>query len=150
MKFAKYGTMVLMLAFLVGFSTPRAMAQDAFKGAFNLSTEAYWGRTLLAPGHYTVNVTTDPTQTVHYFRLTGDGIQVNFVTGPATPDRISDRSTLRLENINGVYVVRHLDDGVFGQSYVFPVYKSARMNVQRASTGTPSQVTVPVTAGGSY
>ena len=148
MKFAKYGTMVLMLAFLVGFSTPRASALEAFKGTFTLPAEAYWGKTLLPPGSYSIRMTADPTQTVHYFHLTGDGMQVNFISGPATPDRISERSTLRLENINGVYVVRHLDDGVFGQSYVFPVSKNVRMNVQRASA--PSQVTVPVAAGGSY
>jgi hypothetical protein len=147
-KFAKYGTMVLMLAFLVGFSTPRATAQDAFQGTFNLTAEAYWGRTLLAPGHYTIYISLDPTQRVRLIRVTGEGIRTAILTGPATPDRISDRSALRLENINGVYVVRHLDDGVFGQSYVFPVYKNVRMNVQRASA--PSQVTVPVAAGGSY
>jgi hypothetical protein len=147
-KFAKYGTMVLMLAFLVGFSTPRAMAQQAFQGNFKLSTEAYWGKTLLAPGHYTIKISLDPAQSARLIRIEGEGIQTAILTGPATPDRISDRSSLRLENVNGVYVVRHLDDGVFGKSYVFPVYKSVRMNVQRASA--PSQVTVPVAAGGSY
>jgi hypothetical protein len=140
--------MVLMLAFLVGFSTPRATAQDAFQGSFNLTTEAYWGRTLLAPGHYTIYISLDPAQRARLIRVTGEGIRTAILTGPATPDRISVRSMLRLENINGVYVVRHLDDGVFGQSYVFPVYKNVRMNVQRASA--PSQVTVPVAAGGSY
>ena len=148
MKFAKYGTMVLMLAFLVGFSTPHATALEKYQGTFTLPAETYWGKTLLPPGHYSISMTADPTQIVHYIRLTGDGIQVNFLTGPGTSDSISERNTLRLENINGVYVVRHLDAGLLGQTYVFPVYKSVRMNVQRASA--PSQVTVPVAAGGSY
>ena len=147
MKYAKYGTMVLMLAFLVGFSTPRAMAQQAFKGSFNLPVETYWGTTLLAPGHYTVNISLDPTQQVKLVRLMGDDMRVFILAGPPTPDRISDRNTLRLENINGVYVVRHLDAGIIGQSYVFPVSKSVRMKVERASSA-PSQVSVPVVAAG--
>jgi len=147
-KYAKYGTMVLMLAVFVGFSTPRAMAQQNFKGSFNLPAEAYWGTTLLAPGHYTINMSLDPTQQVRVVRLQGDDLRIYILAGPPTPDRMSDRSTLRLENINGVYVVRHLDAGILGQSYVFPVSKNVRMKVEHASA--PSQVAVPVTAGGSY
>jgi hypothetical protein len=145
-KYAKYGTIVLMLAFLVGFSTPQAAAQS-LKGSFDLPAETYWGTTLLQPGHYTITVSHDPAQRVHSLRLTGDGIRIFLLTGPPTPDEFSDRSKLRLENINGVYVVRHLDDGIFGESYVFPVSKNVRMKVERAST--PSQVVVPVSAGGS-
>jgi hypothetical protein len=147
-KYAKYGTMALMLAFVVGFSTQRASALEAFKGTFTLPAETYWGTTLLPPGQYSIMMNLDATQTAHTIHLTGDGIRLNLLTGPGTPHSISDRSTLRLENIDGVYVVRHLDNGIFGQSYVFPFYKSVRMKVQRASA--PSQVTVPVAAGGSY
>jgi hypothetical protein len=146
-KYAKYGTMVLMLAFLVGFSTPRAAAQETFKGTFNLPAETYWGTTLLPPGPYKITMSLDPMQRVHIVRLEGDGLRAFFLTGPATPDRISHRSTLRLENRNGVYVVRHLDAGIVGQSYVFPVSKNVRMKVEHASA--PSRVAVPVTAGGS-
>jgi hypothetical protein len=147
-KYAKYGTMVLMLAFLVGFSTTPAAAQQAFKGSFDLAAETYWGSTLLAPGHYTITMSLDPTQQVRLVRLEGDDRRAFILAGPPTPERISDRSTLRLENVNGVYVVRHLDAGILGQSYVFPVSKNVRMKVQRASTS--SQVVVPVSAGGSY
>lgn len=150
MKYAKYGTMVLMLAFLVGFSTQQAAAQEAFKGNFNLQAETYWGPTLLAPGHYTITMNVDPTQHVRLVRLEGEGVRTFILAGPSTPDRISDRSLLRLENIHGVYVVRHLDDGIFGQSYVFPVSKNVRMKVERANATAPTQVTVPVAAGGSY
>lgn len=147
MKYAKYGTMVLMLAFLVGFSTTPAMAQQAYKGSFNLPAEAYWGTTLLAPGHYTIRMSLDPTQQVRLVRLEGDDLRIYILAGPPILEQISDRSTLRLENINGVYVVRHLDAGILGQSYVFPISKKVQMNVQRASA--PSQMSVPVTAGGS-
>ena len=140
-----------MLAFLVGFSTPRAMAQqEAFRGNFNLQTETYWGPTLLAPGHYTITMGQDPTERVRLVRLEGEGIRAFILAGPATPEQISARSDLRLENINGIYVVRHLDDGIFGQSYVFPVSKNVRMKVERANATSPTQVTVPVAAGGSY
>ena len=147
MKYAKYGTMVLMLAFVVGFSTPQAAAQTAFVGNFDLPAETYWGSTLLAPGHYTIRVSLDPTQQVRVIRLQGDDRRVFFLSGPPLPDRVSDRNKLRLENINGVNVVRHLDAGLLGQSYVFPVAKNVRMQVQRASTS--SQVVIPVNAGGS-
>jgi hypothetical protein len=147
-KYAKYGTMVLMLAFLVGFSTTPAAAQQAFKGNFDLAAETYWGSTLLAPGHYTINMSLDPTQQVHLVRLEGDDRRVFILTGSPTPDRVSDRNELRLENINGVYVVRHLDAGLLGRSYVFPVAKKVRMQVQRASTSSQT-VVVPVAAGGS-
>jgi hypothetical protein len=148
-KYAKYGTMVLMLAFLVGFSTPRAMAQEAFKGTFDLQSETYWGPTLLAPGHYTITMGQDPTQRVRLVRLEGDGVRAYILAGPATPEETSAKSKLRLENIHGAYVVRHLDDGIYGQSYVFPVSKNVRMKVERANATSPSQVTVPVSAGGS-
>jgi hypothetical protein len=147
-KYAKYGTMVLMLAFLVGFSTTPAAAQQGFKGNFDLAAETYWGSTLLAPGHYTIKMSLDPTQQVHLVRLEGDDRQVFILTGSPTPDRVSDRNALRLENINGVYVVRHLDAGLLGESYVFPVAKKVRMQVQRASTSSQT-VVIPVSAGGS-
>jgi hypothetical protein len=146
-KYAKYGTMVLMLAFLVGFSTTPAMAQQAYKGSFNLPAEAYWGTTLLAPGHYTIRMSLDPTQQVRLVRLEGDDLRIYILAGPPTLEQISDRSKLRLDNINGVYVVRHLDAGILGQSYTFAVSKKVQMNVQRASTS--SQMSVPITAGGS-
>ena len=148
MKYAKYGTMVLMLAFLVGFSTPRAAAQEAFKGTFNLTADTYWGKTLLPPGPYKITMRLDATERVRVVRLEGDGLRAFFLTGPPTLERISDRSTLRIENHNGVYVVRHLDAGILGQSYVFPISKNVRMKVEHASA--PSQVTVTVAAGGSY
>jgi hypothetical protein len=148
-KYAKYGTMVLMLALLVGFSTPQAAAQQAFTGSFDLPAEAYWGSTLLAPGHYTFRLSLGPGQQVHAVGIQGDDRRVYLLTGPATPDRVSDRNVLRLENINGVNVVRHLDAGLLGQSYVFAVSKNVRMNVQSAST--PShEVVVPIAAGGSF
>ena len=147
MKYAKYGTMVLMLALFVGFSTPQAAAQTAYVGNFDLPAETYWGSTLLAPGHYTIRISLDPAQQVRVIRLQGDDRRVFLLSGPPTPDRVSDRNDLRLENINGVNVVRHLDAGLLGQTYVFPVAKNVRMQVQRASTS--SQVVIPVTAGGS-
>ena len=90
----------------------------------------------------------DTTERIHPVRLEGDGLRVFLLTGPPTLNRVSPRSTLRIENRNGVYVVRHLDAGILGQSYVFPVSKKVRMKVERA--GAPSQVVVPIAAGGSY
>ncbi|MBZ5596106.1 MAG: hypothetical protein LAP39_28005 [Acidobacteriia bacterium] len=148
MKYAKYGTLVLMLAFVIGITTPRAAAQEVFKGTFNLTTEAYWGKTLLHPGQYSIAMSLDQTQGARLVRLTGEGVQASILTGTGYPREISARSTLRLEQINGVNVVRHLDAGIVGQSYVFAVAKNAGMRVERASA--PSQTTVPIATSGAY
>ena len=151
MKYAKYGTMVLMLALFVGFSTPQAAAQQAYTGSFDLPAETYWGSTLLAPGHYTIRLSLDPAQQIHVLSLQGDDRRAYILSGPPTLEQVSDRNELRLENINGVNVVRHLDAGLLGQSYVFPVAKNVRAQVHRASTSTPTQTAVvQVAAGASY
>ncbi|HVP47133.1 MAG TPA: hypothetical protein VMT32_11140 [Bryobacteraceae bacterium] len=148
MKYAKYGMMVLMLALVIGAGAPPAAAQEAFKGTFNLSTEAYWGPNLLQPGQYSIWMSLDQTQFVRVIRLTGDGVRATILTGPGTPEDISKHSTLQLEQINGVNVVRHLDAGIIGKSYGFTVSKNVRMKVERASA--PSQITVPIATGGAY
>ena len=143
MKYAKYGTLVLMLAFLVGFSTPPAAAQQTYKGTFDLQTEAYWGPTLLPPGHYTVMMHPEPGKAVRVLSLTGEGVRAYVLAGPGTPEHVAEKGTLRLYDYNGVYVVRQLNTGLLGQSYNFVTSKKARARVEQAST-PPRAVTVPV------
>jgi len=147
-KYAKYGTIVLMLALVISAGAPRAAAQNVFKGTFNLPTEAYWGPTLLQPGQYSIAMSLDQTQTVRIIRLTGDGVQASILTGTGIPEKVSEHSALRLESVNGVNVVRRLDAGLVGQSYGFAVAKNVRMKVERASA--PSPMTVPVSTSGAY
>jgi hypothetical protein len=147
-KYAKYATMVLMLALIVAFSTPQAAAQQLFKGTFNLTTEAYWGSKLLQPGHYEIAVTVDPARESQEVRLTATDFRTSFFSGPGISEQISDRNSLRLEYINGIYVVRSLDAGLVGHTYRFAVSKTARMRVEQASA--PSQVTVPIATSSAY
>jgi hypothetical protein len=153
-KYAKYGTIVLVLVFMISAGTQQAAAQEeTFKGTFNLPTEAYWGSTLLPPGEYSIALSLDQTRTVPLVRLTGDGLRAWILTGPAASKEVTEHSKLLLENINGVYVIRHLDAGIVGRSYVFAVsksvYKNAHMKAVRAGN-EPSPVSVPIAANGAF
>lgn len=147
MKYAKYGTMVLTLAMIVGFSTPRASAQELFKGTFSLATEAYWGPTLLPPGDYSITMSLDQTRLTREVRLLGEDVRASVLTDYGTPERVSDRSFLKLQEVNGVYVVRELDAGLVGRSFKFLVSKKARASAERPNA--VSQLTVPVSTSGN-
>lgn len=148
MKYAKYATMVLMLALIVGFSTPQAAAQQGFQGSFDLPTEAYLGPTLLPAGHYRITMNPDPTQNVRLVRVVSEDLQAFVLVGSGTPEDISEKNSLQLENRNGVYVVRHLQAGLVGRSYTFMVSKNARMTVQQASNAS-APVAVPIATSGA-
>jgi len=143
MRYAKYGFIVLTLALVIGFSAPRAAAQEQFTGNFTLTTEAYWGGTLLPPGDYSIAVSLDKTM-VHEVRVKGEGIRASILTVPISTEPVSDRNKLELDAINGVYVIRQLDAGLVGQSYRFVVSKNARAHAEQVSAA--SHVTVPVAA----
>lgn len=144
MKYAKYGFVVLTLALVMGFTTPRAAAQEQFTGNFTLTTEAYWGATLLPPGDYSIAVSLGKASSVHEVRVTGEGVRASILAGPVVDEKISDRNALELQQINGVYVIRQLDAGIAGESYRFLVAKNARAHAEQASTA--SRMTVPVSA----
>jgi hypothetical protein len=146
MKYAKYGTMVLTLALIAGFGTPRAAAQDAFKGTFNLTTEAYWGPTLLPPGEYTITMSLYPTG-ARAVSLVGEDVRASILTDWGIPEHVSHRSALKLQQVNGVYVIRELDAGLVGRSYKFLVSKKARASAEQ--TNTVSQLAIPVSTSGN-
>lgn len=147
MKYAKYGTMVLMLALVVGFGTPRAAAQELFKGTFNLTTEAYWGPTLLPPGEYAITMSLDQTLGIREVRLFGEDVRASILTDYGTPERVSERSTLQLQQVNGVYVVRELNAGIVGRSFKFQVSKKARAGAEQPNA--VSQLAIPVSTSGN-
>jgi hypothetical protein len=147
MKYAKYGTIVLALALVAGFSTRRAAAQELFKGTFNLTTEAYWGPTLLAPGQYSITMSVNQNQGARAISLVGEDVRASILTDWGNPERVSDRSALKLQQVNGVYVIRELDAGLVGRSYKFLVSKKARASAEQA--GTMSHLTIPVSTSGN-
>lgn len=148
MKYAKYGLAVLTLALVMGFTTPRAAAQEQFNGKFTLTTEAYWGPTLLPPGDYAITVSADMTSGVRPVEVKSESMHASILTGPVNPEPVSEHNAIELEQINGVYVIRQLDAGIVGQSFRFAVSKNARAHAERTSTS--AMLTVPVTTSGSH
>src|SRR5579864_663879 len=144
MKYAKYGFGVLTLALAMGLTTKPAAAQQAFTGHFTLETEAYWGAKLLPPGEYSILANLDPTSLIREVRVTGDGVRASVLTANTLGEPVSDHSKLRIEQINGVNVIRQLDAGLVGQSFRFGVSKNARVNAEQASVSSQKQLTVPV------
>lgn len=145
MKTAKHVIMVLMLAALaIGATAPQAAAQVGLKGTFDLPVEAYWGSAVLPAGQYKISMNLDASTTTRLVFLDGEGVHAMILAGSAIPGEVPGRSSLQLEETNGVYVVRRLDAGMVGQSYTFLVPKAARMKAERASSSGP--ISVPVSA----
>jgi hypothetical protein len=148
MKYAKHGFLVLTLALVAGFTAPRAAAQQAFTGSFTLTSEAYWGPTLLPAGQYSIIANLDPTSTIHVVRVLGEGVRASVLTGSVLAGPVSEHSKLQLQQINGVNVIRELDAGLVGQSFRFSVSKIARGHAEQASAA--SMTAVPVSTSGAY
>ena len=149
MKYAKYGILVLTLALVMGFSAPSAEAQMAYSGTFTLATEAYWGPNLLQPGEYHIAMSLDPGHGTRSVQLTGQHVNTTLLTDWGVPEGVSQRNSLELQQINGVYVVRKLDAGLVGQSYRFLVSKNARQHAEGITASAPGTVTVQISSGGA-
>jgi hypothetical protein len=105
------------------------------------AAEAYWNNTLLPPGEYTLSIGRGISR-VDLVYLRGEGIAATFVT-PAGSAESSGRSCLKVDDVNGTYVIREIDAGPIGRSYRFGVSKAVR-NLTLRSAAKP--VTVPVSA----
>jgi hypothetical protein len=145
MKLHKHFILTLALAAMVlGVSASRAAAAEIYKGTFTLPVEAYWGATLLHPGEYAISMDSDYSRCSLVY-LRGENVQAAILTGSVTLENASEHSRLKLEQVNGTYVVRELKAGTLGKDYRFGVPKSVRRQTERASTGAP--VNIPVAAG---
>jgi hypothetical protein len=145
-KYLSIAFTVALVALAAGFMPSPARAGEVLKGTFELPAAAYWGDTLLQPGEYTVvmDIGYSKPPVVH---LTGEGVRVNMLT-MSMPFKESGRSILKLEDINGTYVVREFDAGFLGKAYPFEVTKSVRNKALRASAG-PS-IELPVSTGAGF
>jgi hypothetical protein len=132
----------LALLGIAGLTSAAASAQTVTKGTFTLPAQAYWNSTLLQPGQYTMSV--DRTLTgIDLVHLRGEGINATFMT-PAGAEDGTVKNCLKVDDLNGTYVIRELDAGAIGRSYYFGVSKSVR---NRTLSGAVSQpVTIPVSS----
>jgi len=132
----------LALVTLLGLTAAGASAQTITKATFSLPEPAYWNDTLLHPGDYTLSLdrTNSGVELVH---LRGEGVTAMFFT-PAGSEESSGHSCLRLDDLNGTYVIREFDEGPIGRSYRFGVPKAVRNLTLRGAARQP--VTVPVSA----
>jgi hypothetical protein len=147
MKIRKNLTISFALtALALGLTTTQASAQPVLKGTFELPAAAYWGDTLLQPGHYTIWMSTEMRDiarvpTIH---LSGEGVTKTFMA-TSMPKRESGRNYLEVVDIDGTYVVRAFGAGLLGRSFAFGVTKNVRNKALRASAGPA--IAVPVSTG---
>lgn len=124
---------------LLALTAGGASAATLTRGTFTLPGQAYWNDTLLQAGDYTLSVSGSMSG-VPIILLRGEGVTATFFA-PAGFGQASGRSFLKLDDVNGTYVVRELDAAPLGAAYRFGVSKAARSQIMRGEART---VTVPV------
>ena len=134
----------LALVALIGSSAAIANAETILKGTFDLPEQAFWGSQSLPPGEYTLSVDRAITG-VSLINLRGESVRATIIA-PITVGRSEYPGTyLRIEDLNGVHVVRELDSSALGRCR-FTVAKSVRDRVQDEGAG-PS-ASLPVSTAG--
>src|SRR5579862_1607397 len=135
MNVRKNMTITFALAALaLGLTTTTASAQPVLKGSFDLPGAAYFGDTLLQPGHYSISMSTEVRDMAYTqkIRVSGEGVSKTFLAiSKPTPE--SARNCLKISGIDGTYVVSSFDTGVLGRSFAFGTTKSVRNKMLRAS-----------------
>lgn len=140
MNLHKRFALTLALVTLLGLTAAGASAETITKATFTLPVQAYWNNTLLQPGDYTLSLDR-ANSGVELIYLRGEGITAMFFT-PAGSAESSGHSSLKVDDVNGTYVIREFDEGPLGRSYRFGMSKAIR-NLTLCGAATQS-VTVPV------
>jgi hypothetical protein len=110
-----FGLVLLAGALTLGASQVKAAA---YKGAFNLPVETYWGGAVLSPGEYSVVVDQLPAGPMVHVRK-GNRQVASLIAGSYVPEEESSHGRLTLVQINGVYVVKTFEAGLIGKSFTF-------------------------------
>ena len=142
MNLQKRFALTLTLVTLLGLAAVGASAATITKATFTLPVAAYWNNTLLQPGAYTLSLDRSTTG-VELIYLRGENISATFFT-PAGAGESSGHSRLRVDDVDGTYVIREFDEGPLGKSYRFGMPKALRELTLRGAATQP--VTVPVSA----
>jgi hypothetical protein len=128
------------VAALLGLTAAGASAAT-INATFTLPAQAYWNSTLLQPGDYTLSMERNSAG-VEVVRLRGEGTAATFII-PSGPEESSGHSCLKVDAVNGTYVIREFDAGPFGGAYSFGVFNAARNLTLRGAVSQP--VSIPVT-----
>lgn len=135
----------LALVTLLGLTAAGASAETITKATFSLPAQAYWVDTLLQPGEYTLSVERSVSGVSMIF-LRGEDLAA-IIMAPAGSDETSGHSYLKLDDVNGTYVVRELDAGSIGRAYKFGVTKAVRNLTLRGAARQPVTIPVSTVAG---
>jgi len=135
--------LALALVTFGGLAASGASAATVASATFTLPAPAYWNSTLLQPGDYTLSLWRNPSG-VELVYLRGEGVAATFII-PAGSEETAGHSCLKLDDFNGTYVIRELDDSQIGRSYRFGVAKAVRDMTLRSGVA-PQPVSVPLSA----
>ncbi len=124
---------VLSAAFIavaLGVSASNAEGQQ---GRFTLPFDAQWGNIALKAGDYTLS-TWASTSWPQIISLSGNGKTVYILAGNEVIAPQSQRSYLRIANVNGNYFVREYSSGLRGKSFTFEPPKAIRAQMAAEKT----------------
>ena len=110
------------------------LMQGAEQGKFHLPFEARWGQAVLEPGDYSIN-TPEPSLGVTQFRvIDSKGKSLFELRSDMENQKSAERSWLKLNNVNGEYVVREYSSGSSGRTYTFPVPRATQRQISAAKS----------------
>ena len=138
MNLRKRFAISLSLFALAGLAATAANAQTVLRGDFTLPEQAYWCNTLLPAGGYTLSLVRQPSG-INMVFVKGEGLEATFMA-PSNAEEVSERSVLKVDEINGTRVIRELDAGFLGKSYRFAVSKAVREMTLSGSIAKPLTV----------
>lgn len=115
------------------FSAGLGKAQS-YQGKFTLPFEARWGSAVLPAGDYTFTVPS-ATRAPFFLYLRGGGKTAIIHALVADPQEVSDHSRLTVVNTGGSQVIRTLEAGEVGLTFVYAVPKAARRQLAQNHQG---------------
>jgi hypothetical protein len=118
---------VTLSAMLLAAAVTASAQTAGYRGTFELSTEARFGKVILQPGSYTVSTL----QGAKGIRISGENKSVAVLAAGNDINATNNKPKLVFVESNGVYTLQSFESGALGQSYEFLVTKSPR--VERAS-----------------
>jgi hypothetical protein len=136
--------LTLALVTLLALTATGASAETIAKGTFTLPAQAYWNNTLLQPGEYNLSLERGLSG-VELVSIRGEGVAAIFIAPVGAAE--TGHSCLKVDEVNGTYVVREFDAGPIGTSYRFGVSKAVRSLKLRGAATQPAGVPISAAAG---
>jgi hypothetical protein len=99
----------------------------------------------LQPGEYNLSLERGLSG-VELVSIRGEGVAAIFIA-PVGAAETSGHSCLKVDEVNGTYVVREFDAGPIGTSYRFGVSKAVRSLKLRGAATQPAGVPISAAAG---